>query len=132
MADGQIDLRAGILGVGKDEFIAKLHEGQPLGRDVNGFWVASRFEDARAILLDHTRFSSSAMGGGSAGPMGGMGLPLLTDDPPRHSVLRGLLAKAFTLAAMEAMRPDIERLASELAAGHCLSLKSTGLDDPVA
>jgi cytochrome P450 family 109 len=31
-------------------------------------------------------------------------------------VLRGLLAKAFTPAAMDAMRPDIERLAAELAA----------------
>jgi cytochrome P450 len=115
MADGQIDLREGILKLGKDEFIAQLHEERPLCRDVNGFWVASRFEDVRAILLDHARFSSSAMGGGSAGPMGGMGLPLLTDDPPRHSVLRGLLAKAFTPAAMEAMRPNIERLASDLA-----------------
>jgi cytochrome P450 len=48
--------------------------------------------------------------------MGGLGVPLLTDDPPRHSALRGLLAKAFTPAAMEAMRPNIERLARELAA----------------
>jgi cytochrome P450 len=31
-------------------------------------------------------------------------------------VLRGLLAKAFTPAAMEAMRPDIERMATDLAA----------------
>jgi cytochrome P450 len=116
MADGQIDLREGILRLGKDEFIAQLHEERPLCRDVNGFWVASRFEDVRAILLDHSRFSSSAMGGGSGGPMGGLGVPLLTDDPPRHSALRGLLAKAFTPAAMEAMRPNIERLARELAA----------------
>jgi cytochrome P450 len=120
LADGQIDLRDGLLRLGKDEFIAHLHEEQPLCRDVNGFWVASRFDDIRAILLDHSRFSSSAMGGGrgggSDGPMGGIGFPLLTDDPPRHSVLRGLLAKAFTPAAMEAMRPNIERLASDLAA----------------
>jgi cytochrome P450 len=46
----------------------------------------------------------------------GVSFPLLTDDPPRHSVLRGLLAKAFTPAAMEAMRPDVERLALDLAA----------------
>ena len=80
---------------------------------MNGFWVASRFDDARAILLDHARFSSGAMGGQGGG---GMSFPLLSDDPPRHSVLRGLLAKAFTPAAMEAMRPAIEQLARDLVA----------------
>jgi cytochrome P450 len=111
MADGEIDLRGGLVSLGKDAFIARLHRDAPLERDVNGFWIASRFEDARAILLDHRRFSSSAMGGVSAAPF-----PLLTDDPPRHTLLRGLLARAFTPSAMEAMRPAIERLAGELAA----------------
>ena len=101
---------------GKDSFIAHLHDEAPLSKDVSGFWVASRFEDVRAILLDHERFSSSAMGQGGGGAAMGFGLPMLTDDPPRHSVLRGLLAKAFTPAAIEAMRPDVERLAVDLAA----------------
>jgi cytochrome P450 len=116
MAEGEINLREGLMASGKDDFIAQLHEERPLVRDVNGFWVASRFEDVRAILLDYGRFSSSAMagGGGQATAMG-IGFPLLTDDPPRHSVLRGLLAKAFTPAAMAAMRPAIEQLASDLA-----------------
>ncbi len=112
MADGgEIDLRDGLRSLGKDAFIARLHADAPLERDVNGFWIASRFDDARAILLDHRRFSSSAMGGVSAAPF-----PLLTDDPPRHTVLRALLAKAFTPAAMAAMQPAIERLADELTA----------------
>jgi len=107
-----ISLRDGIATSGKDAFIASLHAEHPLARDESGIWVASRFEDVRAILLDHARFSSSAMGGNATG----IGFPLLTDDPPRHSVLRGLLAKAFTPAAMEAMRPAINALAHELAA----------------
>ncbi len=117
MADGEINLREGLIKSGKDAFIAQLHEERPLAKDVNGFWVASRFEDVRAILLDYARFSSSAMAGGGGGRAVSMGLgfPLLTDDPPRHSVLRGLLAKAFTPAAMEAMRPAIEQLANDLA-----------------
>src|SRR6185369_1891229 len=102
-----ISLRDGIATSGKDAFIASLHAEHPLARDESGIWVASRFEDVRAILLDHARFSSSAMGGNATG----IGFPLLTDDPPRHSVLRGLLAKAFTPAAMEAMRPAINALA---------------------
>ena len=110
MNDTPISLRDGIVKSGKDAFITQLHTEAPLRRDAAGFWVATRFDDVRAILLDHARFSSSAMGGGA-----GIGFPLLTDDPPRHSALRGLLAKAFTPAAIDAMAPDIERLANDLA-----------------
>ena len=116
MADGEIDLRGWLTSLGKDAYIARLHAEAPLGRDVNGFWVASRFDDVRAILLDHRRFSSKAMMGADRGPGGqNFPFPLITDDPPRHTTLRGLLAKAFTPAAMETMRPAIEQLASELA-----------------
>src|SRR5262245_7588207 len=104
----QIDLRGGIRASGKDAFIARLHGEAPLVKAAAGFWVASRCDDVRAVLVDHQRFSSSAMGGGT------IGFPLLTDDPPRHSVLRGLLAKAFTPTAIDAMRPFIERLAKDL------------------
>jgi len=113
MAD--IDFQGGLASLGKDRFIAHLHAEAPLARALNGVWVASRFEDVRAILLDHARFSSSAMSGNmTAGP--NYSFPLLTDDPPRHSVLRALLAKAFTPAAMEAMRPAIEAMAADLVA----------------
>lgn len=115
MADGQIDLREGLTSLGRDVYIARLHSEAPLGRDVNGFWVASRFDDVRAILLDHRRFSSSAMSGNVRRSGPSFPFPLLTDDPPRHTALRGLLAKAFTPAAMEKMRPAIEQLANDLA-----------------
>jgi cytochrome P450 len=116
MADDGIDLREWITTLGRDAYIARLHSEAPLGRDVNGYWVASRFDDVRAILLDHRRFSSAAMIGADGGPGGpSLPFPLITDDPPRHTTLRGLLAKAFTPAAMETMRPAIEQLADELA-----------------
>jgi cytochrome P450 len=128
MADGELNLRSGLEDSQRDGFISRLHEESPLYRDAKGFWMAGRFEDVREILLDHERFSSAAMAGGGrmAGARGARmgaaashpfsgGVPLLTDDPPRHSVLRGLLAKAFTPAAMEAMRPNIENLARDLA-----------------
>jgi cytochrome P450 len=115
MTAGEIDLREGLTRLGKDAYIARLHSEAPLGRDVSGFWVASRFDDVRAILLDHRRFSSSAMGGAPRPGRPSFPFPLLTDDPPRHTALRGLLAKAFTPAAMEKMRPAIETLAQQLA-----------------
>jgi cytochrome P450 len=118
MPDGEIDLRDGAINLndgldslGKDAFLARLHGEAPLFRQANGNWVASRFDDVRAILLDHARFSSTRWQG-----QGDWTFPLLTDDPPRHSLLRGLLAKAFTPAAMEAMRPAITQLAEGLVA----------------
>jgi cytochrome P450 len=45
----------------------------------------------------------------------GPGFPLLSDDPPRHSTLRGLVSKAFSPARMEAMKPEIEAIARSLA-----------------
>ena len=102
-----LNFREGIRGRNRDAFIAALHDEAPLYRDRAGFWVASRFEDVRAVLLDHASFSSGAMGGM---------LPLISDDPPRHSQLRGLLSKAFTPTMIEAMRPWVQSLAHDLVA----------------
>ena len=91
----------------REAFISRLRGGDRPFRDSDGSWVISRFEEARAILLDPGRFSSK-------GPEGGF--PLLQDDPPRHTALRGLLQKAFTPGRVEAMRPEIETIARSLAA----------------
>lgn len=92
-------------GDAKPAYIARLHAEAPLYRDANGHWVLSRFEDLRALLLDHAHFSSAIMSDE---------LPMLSDDPPRHSHLRALVNKAFTPARIEALRPEIEVLARQL------------------
>ena len=91
----------------REAFMARLRQGDRPFRDSDGAWVVSRFDEARAILLDAARFSSRDEAGG---------FPLLRDDPPRHTALRGLLQKAFTPGRIEAMRPDIEIIARDLAA----------------
>ena len=91
----------------REAFMARLRQGERPFRDPEGAWVVSRFEEARAILLDPARFSSRDEEGG---------FPLLRDDPPRHTALRGLLQKAFTRGRIEAMRPQIEVIARDLAA----------------
>ena len=109
LRDGEINLNDGLFGLGRDAFLARLHSAAPIFRQANGNWVASSFEDVRAILLDTRRFSSEGMGA-----QAGFVFPLLSDDPPRHTLLRGLLAKAFTPAAIEAMRPAVVQLAHDL------------------
>jgi cytochrome P450 len=39
---------------------------------------------------------------------------MLNSDPPRHTRLRGLVSKAFTLRRMEAFRPRIEQVVDDL------------------
>ena len=43
-----------------------------------------------------------------------LGLMMLTQDPPAHSRLRGLVTKAFTARSSEALRERIEAIAHEL------------------
>jgi cytochrome P450 len=44
------------------------------------------------------------------------GFPLISDDPPRHSTLRGLVNKAFSTARIEAMRDEVQEIARGLTA----------------
>ena len=81
-------------------------EQHPIWRDRDsGMWVLSRQQDVFDVLRDHTRFSSSAMGGM---------LPLISDDPPRHTQLRGLVNRAFTTGMLKRMTPAIEDVANRL------------------
>ncbi|MGK5497120.1 cytochrome P450 [Streptomyces sp. URMC 125] len=81
-------------------------------------WLATRYEDARLVLGDR-RFSTAAAldrdeprlresrtGGG-----------VLQTDPPEHTRLRTLVAKAFTARRVEELRPRIRALAEELVDG---------------
>ncbi len=73
-----------------------------------GAWVLTRHDDVRAVLKDSEAYSSKAMGG-DAGP-----LPLLADDPPRHTQLRGIVNKAFTTRMLKRIEDDVSVIASDL------------------
>jgi cytochrome P450 len=93
-------------------FFATWRAEQPLWRDeATGAWILTRHDDVRAVLKDSEAFSSKAMGGGDAGP-----LPLLADDPPRHTQLRGIVNKAFTTRMLKAIEGDVSRIAGALVA----------------
>ncbi|MGP4016349.1 cytochrome P450 [Saccharopolyspora sp. 5N708] len=102
-----------------DPIYARLREQEPLSRIRLPYgesaWLATRYEDAKIVLgdprfsraaaLDHDepRMRPQASSGG-----------LLTMDPPDHTRLRKLVAKAFTARRVEQLRPRTQQIADDL------------------
>ena len=87
-----------------------------------GFWVASRHADINLVLKDK-RFGKRYVQRmtGRYGPeimdnplYAMMSRWMLTQDPPDHTRLRGLVVKAFTARRVEEMRPRIQQLVDGL------------------
>ncbi len=91
---------------------AKWRAEQPIwwADDMQG-WVLSRYDDVRAVLKDPNNFSSELPASRSAGTMS---LPLLHDDPPRHTALRAIVNRSFTSRVMKAIEGDLEAVVEEL------------------
>jgi cytochrome P450 len=99
----------------------------PHGADV---WLVPRYEDVRQLLSDprvskdgrrmnemFARHSGIPIEEGESASVGfddELSWHMLNSDPPRHTRLRNLVSKAFTLRRMEAFRPRIEELTDEL------------------
>jgi len=80
-------------------------------------WLATRYADARLVLGDR-RFSRAMEKEKDAprrSPMQRDG-GILQMDPPDHTRLRTLVAKAFTMRRVELLRPRVAELAAELIA----------------
>jgi len=105
----------------------RLREEDPTHRSPLGFWVLSRHADCMA-MLHHQRSSSDARNSSAfaafAGEMSEQDAaeleqmrrlrPFLFMDPPDHTRLRGLVAKAFTPRVVEQLRPRVVELVDEL------------------
>jgi len=90
---------------------AQWQEQTPIWRDEEtGAWVLTRHDDIRSVLKNSVDYSSSAMGQQG----GGFPLPLLTDDPPRHTQLRGLVDWAFTVRMLKAIEERVNTLAQQM------------------
>lgn len=82
----------------------------PVWRDEElGSWIISRHDDVRAILKDSTTYSSAAMGVNFR-------LPLLMDDPPRHTQMRALVDRAFTVRMLRTLEERVATIAEDLVA----------------
>lgn len=86
-------------------------------------WVVSRYEDARAALADPrlSRDPRVALPAWREADRGrpvedgsGLGVHLLTREPPEHTRLRRLVAAAFTPRRAEAMRARVQEIADGL------------------
>ncbi|MGW0435384.1 cytochrome P450 [Micromonospora sp. NPDC003197] len=102
-----------------DPTYAELREKQPLLRVRLPYgeeaWLATRHEDVKTVLGD-LRFSRAA----ALGRDEPRSMPrsiqegILTMDPPDHTRLRKLVAKAFTARRVEQLRPRTQQIANEL------------------
>ncbi|MGF1238731.1 cytochrome P450 family protein [Streptomyces sp. 2-6] len=79
------------------------------------FWLVVGHEEARAALTD-SRLSNDIRYSANWQDDGGnsIGLNMVQTDPPRHTLLRRLVAKDFTPGRVEALRPRMHRVVDEL------------------
>ena len=79
-------------------------------------WLATRYEDVKLVLAD-PRFSRAAGAGRDQPRMSPFFAPpgsIMDLDPPDHTRLRRLVAKAFTARRIESLRPRAQEVADEL------------------
>ena len=98
---------------------AELRARDPIHRnDAAGLWVLARHADCLAVLRDRRSSSDSQTSDSPlSGPMSEAFLemrPFLFLDPPDHTRLRGLVAKAFTPRVVEALRPRVQAVVDDL------------------
>ncbi len=86
----------------------------PMASSGDRVYLVTRFEDVRAVLSD-PRFSRDMSRPDTARMIDGVRQPSSPfADPPVHTRWRRLLSKAFTARRVENLRPDVERIVTDL------------------
>jgi len=99
-------------------FYAELRKGPVRQVDPMGMWVISRHEDVVAVLKDAQRFSNKAYAAEARPPwLDRMPFEqsMLTLDPPAHTKMRALVAKAFGPSVVTRLEPHVKTFADKLA-----------------
>lgn len=102
---------------------AELRERDPVQDHPLGFWVLSGYENVNALLrsgqsVDERNISSGLLSQINQAAYGDQGrrlggLLMLDNDPPAHTRLRKLVAKAFTPRAVDALETRVATLVDE-------------------
>ncbi|WP_226697690.1 cytochrome P450 [Qipengyuania flava] len=126
----------------------RLRELDPIHRSDLGYWVVSRHEDVRSVLMDRQGFgqgdfveSIRLFYGPDFDVMGQRAYKWLSEvflmqDPPHHTRVRGLVTGALNAKRVRAMEPRICQIADDLidamlAAGRAEFIKDFAYQLPV-
>ena len=95
------------------------HNATPKSRDVEGFWVVSRYDDIMEVFRTPKIFSSNTGGEGKGGGTTlkderAAGKMLNYTDNPQHKTLRRLVNKGFTRRAMALLEDNLQGRANTL------------------
>ena len=105
---------------------ARLREEDPIHRSDLGYWVVSRHEDVRGVLMNRDDFGQGdfvenirLFYGPDFDVMGQRGYKWLSEvflmqDPPHHTRVRGLVTGALTAKRVRAMEPRIREITDRL------------------
>ena len=108
---------------------ARLREEDPIHRSDLGYWVVSRHEDVRAVLMNRDDFGQGDFVENirlfydpDFDVMGQRGYKWLSEvflmqDPPHHTRVRGLVTGALTAKRVRAMEPRIREISDRLIDG---------------
>jgi cytochrome P450 len=108
--------------------VARVH--MPYGGDA---WLATRYEDSKVVMAD-PRFSRAATIGADV-PRVRQAFEdpiIVAMDPPEHTRLRKLVAKAFTNRRVEQLRPRVQEIVDGLVDGLLAKGGSADLAELVA
>jgi cytochrome P450 len=99
-------------------FYRALREEDPVHQSPLGLWVLTRYDDAVMVLRD-PRFGREGMAKLMEARLGltqdaSRSRDMLSQDPPDHTRLRGLVSRAFTPRVVEVMRPHIQEIVDAL------------------
>lgn len=94
-------------------WLRKMRNEQPVWRDAYGTWHVFRYSDVARVISDPQVFSSDLGRVFPTGEKFAQGNLVLT-DPPRHHMLRRLVAAAFSPRVVTGIAPRIAEITHEL------------------
>ena len=109
--------------------------GKPVWHEGTGMFLAARYNDANAVLRTKTlgRIFAPKEPESQWNEFNWLHSDSLLDsEPPKHTRLRSLVGKAFSRSRIEALRPEVERIANLLLDEAETKLSSNGHFDLIA